>query len=72
MTDLAPLFELGLRTPRLELRLVTTAEVAKLGRLVMLDMWRSPAAVEISGLGPVLPLFGDTPSSPASEMIWDG
>ena len=63
MTDLAPLFELGLRTPRLELRLVTTAEVAELGRLVMLDMWRSPVAVEISGLGPVLPLFGaDQPS----------
>ena len=63
MTDLAPLFELGLRTPRLELRLVTTVEVAELGRLVMVDMWRSPVAVEISGLGPALPLFGaDQPS----------
>ena len=38
MTDLAPLFGLRLRTPRLELRLGTSDDVRALGRLAQLGI----------------------------------
>jgi hypothetical protein len=73
---LEPLWEIRLRTPRLELRLPTDDKLLELYRVAEAGIhpshkrrprpredWRCPVPVEIDGLEAALPLFGVTRSS---------
>lgn len=72
MNDVTPLYDLRLRTPRLELRLGSRAELEALGDVARAgihppgqpfavpwtDASDEPGFVELDGVTPCLPLFG--------------